>query len=49
MNIFLGIMAVIILAAMMNDKERTDRLYHTLCFVTVILGMVLINLIPKII
>ena len=46
MNIFLGILACILLFGMIGDKEEGNRNNFTTGFVAVILAIVAINAIP---
>lgn len=46
MNIFFGILAVILLLGMIGDKDAQNRINFTYGFVAVILAIVALNLIP---
>ena len=46
MNVFLGIMAVILLIGMIADSEKENRSNYKHSFIAVILGMVAFNTIP---
>ena len=46
MNIFLAILAVILLFGMIGDKEEQNRINFTWGFMIVILAIAAINLIP---
>jgi len=46
MNIFLCIIAVILLFGMIGDKERQNRINFTYAFLAVILAIVALNVIP---
>ena len=48
MNIFLGILAVILLLGMIGDKEQQNRNNYTQGFIIVIFAIVAMNVIPLI-
>lgn len=48
MNIFLAVLAVILLFGMIGDKEEQNRINFTYGFIVVIVAIMAINVIPLI-